>query len=181
MENNIYLYNQLAITNKNEKENMLEIEGYCCHFNKINLNNEMVDERSFDCFFNLYNQNKLKPCLNYNHTDTTIGGIDLIENVGDGLFMKAHVNKDVAICRDMLIPNILSNDINSLSTEGFILGGYDGIVELDGGGYYCKDFMLMGVAIVNCPADFEATFSVANYMKNFEKVQKSTNSKWYLF
>lgn len=179
-ENKLYLYNQFAINNVQEDDNIIKVDGYCCHYNKINLNNEMVDEKSFDAFFELYNANKLKPNLNYNHTEQLIGGIDSITSMKDGLFMQAHINKDVAIVRDMIAPLIMSGDINSFSTEGWILNGYDGIVELnEGNAYYVKDFMLMGVAVVANPADWDAKFSIANYIKDLKKPVELP-SKWYL-
>ena len=64
-DNKLYLYNQFAINNVQEDDNIIKVDGYCCHYNKINLNHEMVDEKSFDAFFELYNANKLKP----NHSE----------------------------------------------------------------------------------------------------------------
>lgn len=185
MENRIYI-NNLKIENAVETDSLLNIEGYCCHFDRANLNMEIVNAKSFDTFFDMYVEGKLNPKLNYNHTDTIIGGIDDFDIKKDGLYMKAHVNKNVAICKDMIIPNILSGDLNSFSTEGYIKDGYNGIVENEDGTYYVKDFLLTAVGIVPTPADWDATFTLANYLKGYEEDKRKRESeeqkrKWYLF
>jgi len=172
---NIFYIDGLKITNSTESESRLDIDGYCCHFGKANLNNEMVDKKSFSAFFDLYNSGRLKPALNWNHEPTVIGGIDELKSDETGLYMKAHINKDVAICRDMIIPNILAGDLDSFSTEGYVLNGYNGIVENEDGSYYVKDFMLTSVAVVSTPADYDAKFTVKNYieqMKSHEEVEE---------
>lgn len=184
--NKIFI-NDLKIENAVETDSLLNIEGYCCHFNKTNLNMERVDEHSFDTFFEMYVEGKLVPKLNYNHTDTIIGGIDDFDTRKDGLYIKAHVNKNVAICKDMIIPNILSGDLNAFSTEGFIKDGYDGIVENKDGSYYVKDFLLTHVSVVSCPADWDAKFSLSNFINEYkaqkeeERKEIEKKSKWYLF
>ena len=86
----------------------------------------------------------------------------------------------------MIIPNILSGDLNSFSTEGYIKDGYNGIVENEDGTYYVKDFLLTAVGIVPTPADWDATFTLANYLKGYEEDKRKRESeeqkrKWYLF
>lgn len=180
MEQIYYSNNNYEIHNAVETDEFLKIEGYCCHFNKMNLNREVVDEKSFSYFFSLYRDSKLTPRLNYNHTDTIIGGVDKIQVEYDGLYMYAHLNKNLPINNDMLIPNILAGDIRSLSTEGFVKGGYNGIVELENG-YYVKDFVLTGVSVVSTPSDWDANFSISNFMKGYEEWKNEQVKKIYLF
>ena len=152
------------IENAVEDDKFLNIDGYACHWNVRNLNDEIVDENSFDTFFQMYGDGKLKPALNYNHTDLIIGGIDTIERKDDGLFISCHLNKDVRECRDSIIPNILAGDITGFSTEGFIKNGFDGVDFNEDGSYYVRDFLLTAVAVVSTPADWDAQFSVKNYV-----------------
>ena len=163
----IILTNTYTIQNAVEDSDKLNIEGYCCHYNKTNLNDQIVDARSFDYFFNLYDEGKMKPALNYEHTTEIIGGVDSIERRDDGLFMTAHLNKSVPV-NNMIIPNIIAGDIKSFSTEGFVKGGYAGLEERDNG-FYIKDFVLTAVAIVSVPADWDAEFSVANMLKGYDE------------
>lgn len=185
METNFILSQNFKIENAVNDDNGLKIEGMCCHYNQKNLNNEVVDEKSFDAFFTLYNEGKITPKLNWNHTDTIIGGIDTIESKSNGLFITCHLNEEVAIVKDMIAPNIKAGDIDSFSTEGGLLNGYEDIVELKDG-YYVKNFLLFGVGIVATPADWAAKFTVANFINqyNLEKQEiKNTiekSSKWYL-
>lgn len=171
----IILYNNFNIENAVEEEDSLKIEGYCAHFNKANLNNEIVTETSFNEFFSLYNSGKHKPALNYNHTDQIIGGIDGITKNSEGLFMTAHINKNVPIC-EMIIPNVLKGDITGLSTEGYIVGGVDGVDFLDDDTYVVKNFLLTAVAVTPTPADWAAQFCVKNYLEH-NKISKPEPQK----
>ena len=173
MEQLLITTNNYEIHNAVETDDFLNIEGYCCHYNKMNLNSQVVDEKSFAYFFSLYNANKLTPRLNYNHSDTVIGGIDKIRTEYDGLYMYAHLNKNIPVNNEMIIPNILAGDIKSLSTEGFIKDGYKGIEELENG-YYVKNFVLTGVSVVSTPSDPDAQFSITNFVKEYEEWKKST-------
>lgn len=166
MGTDFLIYNTFRIENAVTEDEQLVINGMCAHYNVPNLNSEIVDESSFNYFFNLYNEGKIKPALNYNHTDTIIGGIDVIESRKDGLWMQAHLNGNVAICRDMIIPSVLSGDLDSFSTEGYIHGGTDGIVFNDDETYFVKDFLLTAVAVVPTPADYNAKFSIKNYLES---------------
>lgn len=183
MEAKIYL-NGLNIENVKNNTHTLDIEGTIAHYNRANLNRERVDSKSFDKFFELYNANKLRPRLNYEHTDQVIGGVDEIVSFDDCLYMKAHLSKNVAIVRDTIIPLIESNDLTSFSTEGYV--DYNDIEEFNDGTYYVKNFMLTGVSIVSCPADWEAKFSLTNAINEYinYKDEETTNkiqSKYYLF
>lgn len=181
MGTDFILYNSFKIENALTEDEKLIINGYCAHFGVKNLNEEVVDANSFNEFFSLYDSGKLTPCLNYNHnSDQIIGGIDYIERTKNGLFMTAHLNKNVPLC-DMLIPNILSGDISGLSTEGFVKNGVDGVEFLDEGGYYVKDFLLTGVAVVSTPADWNAQFTVKNYLDaNGFKPEQPKSRIWML-
>ena len=164
MDSKIILRNTFHIENASSEDGNLTINGYCAHYDTPNLNSEIVNADSFNYFFSLYNDKKLKPALNFNHTDTIIGGIDSIESKEDGLWMQAHLNGNVAICRDMIIPCILNGDLDSFSTEGYIYGNTDGIDFNEDGSYYVKNFLLTAVAIVATPADADAKFTVKNYL-----------------
>ena len=182
MNQNIFFNSQnLLITNAVEEDNMLRIEGTAAHFGEANLNNEIVDEKSFDSFFLLYRDGKLTPVLNFNHDPyALIGGIDNIYTKDNALWCSAHLNKDIAICRDTLIPMVMSGDIKSYSTEGWV--GFNDIVEHDDGTYYCKNFMLTGVAVVSLPADYNSEFSIKNYFENNKTLKtKKLNPIYHIF
>lgn len=180
--NNIIYLNGLQITNVNNSENTAEIEGYAAHFNSVNLNNQIVNAASFDAFFEMYNSNKLKPRFNYEHTDQLIGGIDELTIKEDGLYMKAHLTKNVKVVSDTILPLIESGDLNSFSTEGYI----SDIIEFEDGSYYIKNFMLTGVSIVSRPADINAKFSLNAFLAEYKQEKQNKieeveqQSKWYL-
>lgn len=182
MENRIYL-NGLGITKVTNTENFVNIEGFAAHFEKANLNREIVNAESFNDFFELYNAGKLRPRLNYEHTEQLLGGIDSLEIKDNGLYMKAHLNKNVKMVSDTILPLIESNDINSFSTEGFI--DWNDIVENEDGSYFVKSFMLTGVSIVSCPADPDAKFSLNSFINEYLEKKKETvnqinkNLKWF--
>ena len=163
--NNIFYIDGMTITNSVESDSRLDISGYACHWNVANLNGEIVNKDSFNSFFSLYSNNRLTPSLTWEHLDTVIGGIDELSCDDAGLVMKAHINKDVKICNEMIIPNIIAGDINSFSTEGYILNGMNGITEKEDG-YYVHDFILTAVSIVRTPADYDAKFTVKNYLEH---------------
>lgn len=173
------LYNNYdVISLKNEADKTI-IEGYAAHFGDANLNDERVDSSSFDTFFTMYGQGKIKPFINYNHQiDKQIGGVDSLVTDSTGLYITAHLNNALPFVKDWVIPNIEAGDLRSFSTEGFIGGGYDGIIEYEDGTYFVKDFILTAVAVVQTPADWKSEFSIANdYRLNKLAGPKS---KWYL-
>ena len=169
---NLFYIDGLHITNSTDNESRLDISGYCCHWNTANLNGEIVDKNSFRSFFDLYSKNRLTPALTWEHQDTVVGGIDELITDDKGLIMKAHINKGVKICDDMIIPNILAGDINSLSTEGYILNGLNGVTEKEDG-YYVHDFILTAVSVVRTPADYDAKFALKNYLNSLKDNNKS--------
>ena len=169
METKILTLNNICkIENAAVDGDVLRIGGYACHYDVTNLNQERVNAKSFDSFFTLYNEGKLTPRLNWEHSDTVIGGIDEIESRENGLWINCHLNQGVKIVADMIAPNILAGDLNSFSTEGYILNGYNGIVENDDDSYYVKDFILTAVSIVRTPADWDAVFTVQNFIDEFK-------------
>lgn len=177
MENKIFFNNICNIERVNKVDDVLQIEGYCAHYDKPNLNMEIVDARSFAKFFDMYGRGELKPDLNYQHTDTVIGDIDTIESREHGLWITAHLNYGVKIVDEMIAPNILKGSLCKFSTEGYIQNGIDGIEER-GENYYVRDFLLTGVAVVRTPADPNAVFSVKNYIDAWNETHKK--NKWYL-
>lgn len=184
MEQKIYLNNTFELANAAEESDRINIVGYACRYNEMNLNSELVDSKSFDAFFSLYNSKKLSPYFNWEHSDAVIGGIDSVTSDKNGLIVNAHLTKDVAIVRDMIAPLVMSGDLNSFSTEGSVLNGYDDIVELPNGGYYVKNFILKGVSVVRTPACPDAKFSLANYIREYEEAKRQREDtiryKWYL-
>lgn len=181
--NKIFI-NGLKIENAVQKDNLIEIEGYCCHFDRPNLNREIVDESSFDKFFSMYNDGVITPKLNYNHDQNMlIGGIDEIVSFQEGLYMRAHLNKAVKIVEEMILPCIEAGDLDSFSTEGYIDNGWKGITENEDGTYYVKDFILTAVGVVPTPADWDAKFTLKNFVdENLAKreLENAKKSKWYL-
>ena len=187
MTPNLILHHNFRIENAVESEKFLNIDGYACHWNVRNLNDEIVDSNSFDKFFQMYEEGKLKPALNFNHGELIIGGIDTIERRDEGLYISCHLNKDVRECRDTIIPNILANDISGFSTEGYVVDGIDGVDFNDDGSYYVRNFLLTAVAVVSTPADWDARFTVRNYLnenpnllKTNKKEEKSFNPLLFL-
>lgn len=174
---------ELSIQNALEDESRLNIEGWAAHFNRPNLNGEITDKNSYSLYFQMREEGKLRTLLNYEHTDTVIGDVDEIECKDEGLWVKAHLNRGVKINDDMLIPNILAGTLNTFSTEGLVKGGYDGIVEMDNGNFYIKNFILTSLSIVRTPADWDATFTVANFLQTHkpEEVAKALKPKWWLY
>lgn len=151
----------LHIYNVQEESNLIKIDGTAAHFNVPNLNGEIVDEKSFDNFFSLYNDGKITPAFTFNHDpNMLIGGIDKIYIEGDTLRCSAHINKDIAFCRDTLIPMVLAGDVKSYSTEGYI--SYDDIEERENNTYYAANFLLTTVSAVTVPADYKSKFTIKN-------------------
>lgn len=187
MENKIRLYNDIDLLSFNSEDDKLNIEGFAAHFGKPNLNNEIVFKESFDLFFDTYNKGQIKPILNFEHqNDKQIGGIDSLVVMSDGLYMYAHINRNIPYCNDWLIPNIMAGDVNKLSTEGICVGGQNGIKVNEDGSYVVLNFLLTAVAITRIPADHKAEFTVKNYLESFKKTEEEVNddikkTKWYLF
>lgn len=178
---NIRLNHIYKIENASLDNDMLKIEGYAAHYNKTNLNDEVVDSKSFDTFFSMYNAKQITPRLTWEHSDSVIGGIDEIVSKTNGLWITAHLNNNVKIVNDMIAPNVLAGDLDSLSSEGYVLNGINGIVNNPDGSYYVRDFLLTAVSVVRTPADPEAKFTVKNFVDEWNEQHKSVRKLWYFF
>lgn len=180
MENKtIYLQNDIDLFNFSEEGDKALIEGRATRFNNTNLNHQVVDKNSFNSFFKLWNEGTASVQMNYEHTyDKIIGGVDEIEAKEDGLYVKAHLNREIPFVSEWLLPNIKNHDITGLSTEGYVLNGPDGISWIDKNTYYVKDFILSALAVTTHPADVEAKFSLANAVEQWQ-IERETKSKWY--
>lgn len=184
MENKIiYLQNDIKLINLKEDDGKMFLEGYTAHWDKKNLNDQIVNKKSFDRFFDMLNSKQIgNGIMNWEHErDKQIGAIDSITADDEGLFIEAHLNTEIPFVSDWLVPNIKANDLTGLSSEGFVYGGIDGIVVNNDGSYYVKDFILTAVALTNNPADVEARFSLANAVQEWNLDKMSKQSKWYLF
>lgn len=185
MENKIYL-NNIRITNAVDDDGVGRIEGFAAHWYKPNFNEERVDASSFDKFFQLMGEGKIEPVLNFNHSsERIIGKIDRLETKEDGLWMEAHVNKNVAFVKETVWPLIEAGDLNGLSTEGYIPSS-DNIEWLKDNTYFVKTFILTAVAVCALPADGYARFSVANVVNNMRPTEEEAKEtikklKLYLF
>lgn len=165
MDKYLWLANQTAF-NAEETDESVRIIGYGCHYNKVNLNKEIVDRNSFNAFFGMYEKGEIDVKCNWEHDrDMIIGGVNSIESDDTGLIIDVTLTKGVKIVDEMIVPNIRAGVIKSYSTEGWILNGYDGIEERENGTYYVKDFLLTNIAIVSHPADPHAEFTVANMLR----------------
>lgn len=184
MEQKVRIYNDLDVLACNSADDRLNIEGFAAHFGRKNLNGEIVFAESFNMFFEAYGKGQIKPVLNFEHQgDKQIGGIDEIVREKDGLYVRAHINRSIPYCAEWLIPNIMAGDINKLSSEGIIVGGRDGVTVNSDGSYTVMNFLLTAVAVVKHPADWDAEFTVANYLKTVpeeEAREDIERSKWYL-
>lgn len=160
-------YCSINSVKEEEGSNLIRIEGYACHFNVANKNGEIVHRGSFvDCLKEFKEENRM-PIMNFNHNpDMLIGGWDSFEIKEDGLFAKGHLNKDVALVRDTVLPLIKSGDLRGLSTEGFTK--WADVERMENGVLRLNRFMLMGVSLVALPADSRADLSLKNRM-NKEK------------
>lgn len=160
--------NALKLVNKDSKpdaDGMVKVEGYACHFGKANGNSEIVDEKSFRAFFKELKARNQMPYFNYNHQNGAIvGGWDKIESDEVGLRVVGHLNTNVALVRDTVLPLIESGDLVGLSTEGFV--PWSKIEERENGEYYCGEFILVGISIVPMAADNDARINVMNTLRD---------------
>lgn len=169
----------------NSEAGRIDIAGTACHWNKVNLNSQIVTNTSFDTFLSLYGSGKLSVVVNYEHnSDKVIGTIDEVKKESDGLWVEGHLNSNIPYVKEWLLPLIEAGDIKSLSTEGYILNGYKGIVELSDGSYIVKDMILTAVAVTSHPADWDADFSVKNYIEEYKALktpeEEIGKTKWFL-
>lgn len=153
----------------NSEAGRVDIAGVACHWNKENLNSQVVDAKSFESFMKLYGAGKIRPVCNYEHDMTKrIGLIDKIDLQDDGMWIEGHINTRIPYVAEWLLPLIEAGDLKGLSTEGFPLNGYESIAQLSNGAVYVKDFILSAIAVTATPADWDAEFSIANYIENWK-------------
>lgn len=176
-ENRIHSLNAIKLNRAEmvEGENIMKIEGYACHFDKVNKNGEIVHESSFEKFFKDLNEGGLMPVFNYNHNnDFIVGGWDEIKSDKTGLYVKGHLNTDVAYVRDNILPLVKSGDIDGLSIEGYFNVETAKFTE---SGVDIKDYQLIGISLVALPADFSARVESKNYiaLKRKEECCRSNN------
>lgn len=170
----------------NSESDRIDIAGIACHWNKANLNAQIVTDRSFDTFLDYYNSGKLRPIVNYEHQyDKQIGLIDRIAKEADGLYIEGHLNCKIQYVNEWIRPLIESGDLKGLSTEGTVLNGHNGIIQREDGTYIVKDFILTAVAVTSTPADWNASLTVRNYIDEYAALQKPeeeiAKSRWYVF
>lgn len=163
MEEKKHILNAFRLNKVEKQDHILNIEGYACHYDTRNHNYEIVTADSFTEFLNELSKDGLKPVFTYNHNcDIVIGGWDEFSSDKDGLFVKGHINTDVAYVRDNLLPLIEGGDLNHLSTEGWADGYWDEKREA----YVCESFMLTAISLVALPADFKAKAELKNELRN---------------
>lgn len=158
---------------RSEGDNLIRIAGYAAHFGVVNGNGEIVTESSFKAFFEALQEGGQMPMLTYNHnSDLLIGGWDKITADEKGLYAEGHINADVALVRDTILPLMESGDLNGLSTEGFY--DWNTASVNDDGSINIADYALLAVSLVALPADFAAKVESRNAL-TLERQTKSEN------
>lgn len=179
MKNTIYIHNSLNIDDYTNSDGSFVVNGYAAHFTTPNLNGEIVDARSFSNSIADFDKGLQNVVLNYNHNqEKIIGGVDSLKSDDKGLYISAHLNTNIPYVNEYVIPNIVSKDLRSFSTEGYV--SYDDVIANQDGTYYVSNFMLYAVAIVSNPADQLASFSIANAFKANAAVTV-LKPKYYLY
>ncbi len=162
----------------NSEAGRVDIAGIACHWGKENLNSQVVDKNSFGAFMKLYNAGKIRPVCNYEHDSAKrIGLIDKIDMQDDGMWIEAHINTRIPYVSEWLLPLIEAGDLKGLSTEGFPLNGYESLMQMENGLVYVKDFILSAIAITAIPADWDAEFSIANYIEGWKALRAEDEAK----
>lgn len=155
------------------------VEGYACHFDRPNLNNEIVSADSFSRFFDILNEKHIMPYFDYDHYGTIIGAWDSIVADKNGLYVKGHIYKNIGFVKNELAPLIEAGNLSYLSTMGFA----NKISERDNG-YFVDDFELLAISLVNIPADMDAYVTITSngevlqrneYVPQPNKKEKLTN------
>lgn len=157
-----------TINNANETPDRLIVEGYAAMYGTTNLNGWIVDNNSFAEFMKRRENGTVRTILNYEHNnDQQIGRVVELITDDKGLFATAELNLEIPFVNDWLRPNILAGDLKSFSTEGYPMNGRNDIVK-SGEGYYIKNFLLSALAITKHPAEPQANFNIANYLKEIK-------------
>ena len=135
----------------------MKIKGYAVHFDRPNLNGEVVNERSFKQCLKKYEKIGQYPMLNFNHDSTKpVGAIKSMTTDKEGLFIEAEINEELA--REYGIKDLIEDGtIEAFSTEGYY--DFDTTKFNDDGTYTANDFHITAVAIVPNPADPQAKFT----------------------
>lgn len=170
--------NGIALDRKerNEGENLIRIGGYAAHFGKVNGNGEIVTEDSFRNFFEMLQEGGQMPMLTYNHnSDLLIGGWDKITADDKGLYAEGHINADVALVRDTILPLMESGDLNGLSTEGWY--DWNTASVNDDGSVNIADYALTAISLVALPADFAAKVESRNALKLERETTSEENTE----
>lgn len=170
MKEQIHTLNALRINRVEKQGNTMTVEGYACHYNKVNHNYEIVTAECFTDWLAAMDKDGLKPVFTFNHNaDCIIGGWDEFTSDDTGLFAKGHINTDVAFVRDNLLPLIEGGDLSHLSTEGWADGYWDEKRDA----FVCSQFMLTAISLVALPADFSAKAEISrNELRNKTKAKK---------
>lgn len=144
-----------------EGDNLQRIAGYVCKWNETNANGWNIRPGAFDKSLAAFSEQGLKPRLDYEHDfSAVIGGIDSLESDDKGLYIVAHLNTDVALVRDTVLPLMKSGDLNFFSSE-FITDEAEW--SEDGNYVLVQSATLVGVAVVSLPADSGAEAYLASY------------------
>lgn len=159
MEKTFFNALKLERINEDKDNGRVLIEGYACHFGKPNGNGEIVDEESFKDCLKLFKEGGQMPVFNYQHTDQIIGGWDEITTNTVGIYVKGHINTNVAYVRDNIMPLVKGGDVCHLSTEGWY--EWNSMEERESG-YYVGKCFLYGISLVALPADFGAKAIIKN-------------------
>lgn len=144
-----------------EGENLQRIAGYVCKWNETNANGWNIRPGAFDKSLKDFREKGLKPRLDYEHDfSSVIGGIDVLENDEKGLYIEAHLNTEVALVRDTVLPLMKSGDLNFFSSEFFT---DEAEWSEDGNYVLVQSATLVGVAVVSLPADSGADAHLASF------------------
>lgn len=144
-----------------EGDGIQRIAGYVCKWNETNANGWNIAPGAFDASLSAFSDDGLKPRLDYEHDfAAVIGGIDSLEDDGKGLKVTAHLNTEVALVRDTVLPLMKSGDLRYFSSE-FIADDAQWDDDLEA--VRVNAATLVGVAVVSLPADPGAAAWLAAY------------------
>lgn len=127
----------------------LYIGGYGAHYATNKNGEKVVGAEAYEDFFKEMNTSALMPRLNYMHTPLIVGAWEKIENREDGLYCEGYVYEGIKFVRENIIPIMEIGALNRLSTEEFITDW-----EWEGDIIVAKKLELVGVSLVDVPADF---------------------------
>lgn len=171
--NSINLSNTIDIP----EENRLYVEGYCMHFNVVNMNREMVLPGAFDEFFKILKEKNNMPVMNAFHkSDLIIGLWTSLKQDENGLWVEGYVDLNIKYVADNIAPLIRTGALNNLSTEGFV--DYNDI-EPKEDHYIVNKMILTGISLVPIGADLDTKFipkEVRNYIDPEEQKNPKENS-----